>query len=273
MISGIGLRSEHFDEVLETHPKIDFLEIISENFTDSHGYLRNLLEKLRQDYPFACHGVSLSIGSTSELDQNFLKQLKYFSDFLQPWVVSDHLCWTGAHARSWFDLLPLPFTKESVENTVSRIQKAQEVLARPLAMENISTYLNFSKNEMSEHEFIRQVVQQSGCQLLLDVNNIYVNSINHGFDAYRYIRNIPAEAVVQYHLAGHENRGDFLFDTHDQPIDGRVWRLFEYALEVIGPRPTLIERDAKLPTLNELVAEADHAKILAIKKMEQMQHA
>ncbi|HEY4080879.1 MAG TPA: DUF692 domain-containing protein [Burkholderiaceae bacterium] len=262
---GLGLRTEHFaafGEPLANKP--DWLEIISENFMVPGGRPLVHLERFRRDYPLVMHGVSMSIGSTDPLSLDYLQALKALADRVQPAWVSDHLCWTGVDHRNLHDLLPLPYTEAALRHLGSRIAQVQEVLQRPLVLENVSSYVRFAHDEMSEADFIAALLRESGCQLLLDVNNVYVSSRNHGFDARGYIDLMPANQVVQIHLAGHEDRGDVVIDTHDHPVCEAVWQLYAYTLDRIGFKPTMIERDDDIPPLPVLLAELDHARRLAM---------
>ncbi len=262
---GLGLRTEHFAALSEAPAnKPDWLEIISENFMVPGGRPLVHLERLRRDYPVVMHGVSMSIGSTDPLNLGYLKELKALADRVQPAWVSDHLCWTGVDHRNLHDLLPLPYTEAALRHLCSRIAQVQEVMQRPLVLENVSSYVRFAHDEMSEAEFVAALLRESGCQLLLDVNNVYVSSRNHGFDARGYIDLMPAEQIVQIHLAGHEDRGDVVIDTHDHAVCQAVWQLYTYTLDRIGFKPTMIERDDDIPPLPVLLAELDQARQLAL---------
>ncbi|MDM4768175.1 DUF692 domain-containing protein [Pelomonas sp. SE-A7] len=262
---GLGLRVEHYQALAEpglAH-KPDWLEIISENYLVPGGKPLRHLENLRRDYPLVMHGVSLSIGSSDPLDLAYLDQLKALADRVEPGWVSDHLCWTGVDHRNLHDLLPLPLNRAMLEHLLPRIDQVQQHLGRRLVLENVSSYLQFADDELGEADFIAELARRSGCGLLLDVNNVYVSSRNHHFDPRAYIDRIPAEAVVQIHLAGHEDQGDLVIDTHDHPICEAVWQLYEYTLRRIGPRPSMIERDDHIPPLAELLMELEEARRLA----------
>jgi len=264
---GLGLRTEHyaaFAEPIHADLKPDWLEIISENFMVPGGAPLANLDRIRRDYPMVMHGVSLSIGSTDALNLDYLRELKALAQRVQPAWISDHLCWTGVDHRNLHDLLPMPYTEAALKHLVPRVAQVQDLLQRPLVLENVSSYVRFEADEMSEAEFIAALLNRSGCQLLLDVNNVYVSSRNHGFDASSYIDLMPAEQVVQIHLAGHEDRGDLVIDTHDHPVCEAVWQLYAYTLERIGMRPTMIERDDDIPPLDELLAELDRARQMAL---------
>lgn len=264
--AGIGLRAPHVDRVLAERPPIAWLEAHSENLFAAGGAMHKALEQLRGDYPLSLHGVGLSLGSADALDPQHLSRLAALVDHYQPTLVSEHLCWGalgGVHSN---DLLPLPLTGEAITLMVSRIQQVQDALGRELLVENISSYLRFADADYSEWDFVAEVVRRSGCGLLLDVNNIHVNSVNHGFDARQYLRAMPREAVREIHLAGFTAKSDLpvplLIDSHSRPVDNDVWRLYTHALEYLGPRPTLIEWDQDIPELEVLLAEAAHAQAL-----------
>jgi len=260
---GVGLRPTHYPH-LENQPKLEvnWFEAISENFMDSNGRPLEMLEFIRSNYPVALHGVSLNLANPDGLSDKYLDKLGKLVERIEPLIVSDHLCWTGTNAHgSIHDLLPLPYTQETVQVIVRNIESVQTRLKRPLAVENVSTYLRFKHSEMTEWDFVSQILKQTGCQLLLDVNNIYVNSQNHGFDPKVFIDAIPAGQVSQIHLAGHTDAGDYLFDTHSSPVSKDVWDLFEYTIRKISPStPILIEWDEDIPEFNKVQDEAKTAK-------------
>ncbi|MCF8197948.1 MAG: DUF692 domain-containing protein [Sulfuritalea sp.] len=260
---GLGLRSEHYRDFVESPQRVDWLEIISENYLVPGGKPLHFLDRIRRDYPMVMHGVSLSIGSSDPLDFNYLRQLKALAGRVEPAWISDHLCWTGTDAINLHDLLPLPYTEQCLRHVSARIVQVQDFLGRPLVMENASTYVTFQSDEISEWEFINELVQRSGCELLLDVNNVYVSSVNHGFDPHAFIDAIPVASVRQIHLAGHEDHGDYIIDTHDQSIVDPVWDLYAYTMKRTGFIPTMIERDDNIPPLTELIAELDMAREIA----------
>jgi len=260
---GLGLRNEHFDAVLSERPEVDWFEIISENFMVAGGKPRHYLDAIRARYPLAMHGVSLSIGSTDPLDLDYLAQLKRLADHVDPIWISDHLCWTGNGGFNSHDLLPLPYTEEAIAHVASRIGQVQDFLAREILIENVSSYVTFAGAEMDEAAFLAEIVRRSGCRILLDINNIYVSSRNHGFDADAYITALPAERIWQIHLAGHSDYGSYVIDTHDHPVRDEVWALYARTLGRIGPVTTMIERDDHMPPLAELVAELDRARAIA----------
>ena len=257
---GLGLRTEHFDAVLNEKPDVDWFEIISENFMVAGGKPRHYLDAIRSRYPLAMHGVSLSIGSTDPLDVDYLHELKQLAGQVEPIWISDHLCWTGNGGINSHDLLPLPYTEEAIAHVASRIGQVQDFLGREILIENVSTYVSFANAEMEEAEFLSEIARRSGCRILLDVNNIYVSSRNHGFDADAYVAALPAKKIWQIHLAGHSDYGDYVIDTHDHPVRDEVWALYARTLERIGQVTTMIERDDHIPPLAELVAELDHAR-------------
>jgi uncharacterized protein (UPF0276 family) len=260
---GLGLRPDYYDEILQTKPPVDWFEILSENYMVPGGKPLYYLDKLRAHYPLVMHGVSLSLGSTDPLDQTYLQALKRLVDRVEPHWVSDHLCWTGVHGINLHDLLPVPYTKDAVRHIVARIHYVQEFLGRPILIENVSSYLTYTQSELSEWAFILDIVRQSGCSILLDVNNVYVSSVNHGFNPLDYIHALPPNSVTQIHLAGHSNEGDYLIDTHDAPIVQEVWDLYAATIAHLGLISTMIERDDKMPPFESLLAEMNQAKSLA----------
>ncbi len=257
---GVGLRTQHFPYLLAQPARVDWLEIISENFIDSGGRPRHVLHQLAERYPIVMHGVSMSIGSTDPLNRNYVQRVKRLADEIQAVWVSDHLCWTGVAGVNTHDLLPLPLNEESLRHVVKRVATVQDLLERPLILENPSSYVTFAASTMPEHEFLAQLCHESGCGLLLDVNNVYVSSVNHEFDPVEYIRGIPANHVVQFHLAGHTNCGTHLIDTHDGPVIDLVWELYRLAVRHTGSVSTLLEWDAQIPEFPVLEAEINKAR-------------
>ncbi|MGH7197193.1 MAG: MNIO family bufferin maturase [Candidatus Omnitrophota bacterium] len=257
---GIGLRSQHYPVITESWPRMDWFEAISENYMDTGGRPLTILEKVRERYPVALHGTALSIGSADPLNEKYLERLKRLADRVEPFIVSDHLCWSGVNGQQLHDLLPLPFTEETIRFVVPRIERVQDFLGRRILLENISTYVTYRHSTMTEWEFTAEVARRSGCGLLMDINNIYVNSVNHRFDPRDFLKGIPAELVGQIHLSGHTDMGAFLFDTHSKPIIETVWELYEEALKLWGPVSTLIEWDEAIPPYEALAAEAKKAK-------------
>ncbi len=244
---GVGLRSVHFDHVLKQNPSVDWFEVISENYMDSQGRPRYVLEQIAERYPIVMHGVSLSIGSTEPLDFDYLRKLKRLASAVDARWISDHLCWTGIAGINTHDLLPLPYNEESLRHVIDRVSIVQDVLERPLVLENPSSYVTFVASTMSEAEFIARLADEADCGLLLDVNNVFVSARNHDFDPVEYLRSVPHERVVQMHLAGHTNCGTHLIDTHDGPVIDPVWELFRLAHLSTGGVSTLLEWDANIP--------------------------
>jgi len=257
---GVGLRRCHYARILDEYPPIDWFEVISENFMVEGGRPLYVLEGVRSHYPIVMHGVSLSIGSTDPLNLVYLKQLAATVRRFEPAWVSDHLCWTGVGGHNLHDLLPLPYTEEVVHHVAGRIREVQEILGRTILIENVSTYMEFACSRLSEWEFLSTVADEADCAILMDINNVFVNAFNHGFDAVRYIDSVPAERVVQFHLAGHRDHGSYLLDSHDHPIRSEVWRLYEHAVARFGRLPTLIEWDDNIPEFEVLSATADEAR-------------
>jgi uncharacterized protein len=257
---GLGLRPPHFNEFLDQDVPVDFVEVISENFLVPGGRPLHVLDRVRERYPVAMHGVSMSLGSADGVRPDYLSRLKTLADRVDPLWVSDHLCWTGIEGFNSHDLLPLPYTEEAMALVSANIRHAQEVLERPLLVENASTYLTFADDQMTEWEFITELTRRTGCYLLLDVNNIYVSGTNHGFDPFAYLAGIPADRVRQMHLAGHSKGRDLLIDTHDEPVPDPVWAIYQAACERFGPRASMIERDDNIPPLADLLAELDIAR-------------
>ncbi|MEP0338403.1 MAG: DUF692 domain-containing protein [Alphaproteobacteria bacterium] len=265
---GLGLRPQHFPDILgpdgdDSLGRVDWFEIISENFMAVGGMpLRNLMA-VRERRPMAMHGVSLSIGAPVPLDDDYLKNLKSLADLIDPAVVSDHLCWTGAHGVNLHDLLPLPLTEETLNHVAARVGRVQDALGRRIALENASTYVTFTSDTMDEWDFLAELTGRADCDLLLDINNVYVSAFNHGFDAADYLAGIPKDRVRQIHLAGHEHNGDHIVDTHDAPVVDAVWDLYRAAVARFGAVPTMIERDANIPPFADLVEELGAARRLA----------
>lgn len=260
---GLGLRPDHYETIIKEKPKaIDWFEIISENFMVSGGKPLYYLDKIRADYPMVMHGVSLSIAGNHDIDYAYLDQLKTLIQRVQPLWVSDHLAWTRGNAHHLHDLLPVPYTKDSFNHVLERIQRVQDYLGRPLLLENPSTYVSFRHSTMTEYEFLNQLCQQAGCLLLLDINNIFVSCENHRWDAKTYIDHIDSQAVWQHHLAGHTYNasGKIIIDTHDMPVRDEVWDLYAYAVQRLGKVSTMIERDDNIPALAELIDELNYAK-------------
>lgn len=257
---GVGLRSPHVAHILAHGAQVDWFEVISENYIDNHGYARAALDRIAASTPLVMHGVSLSIGSSDPIDFVYLAKLKALARELSPVWVSDHLCWTGAASLNTHDLLPLPLNEATLRHVTARLRVVQDYLERPLVIENPSTYLEFAHSSMAESEFLARLANDADCGLLLDVNNVYVSAFNHGFDAQAYIRQLPSERIVQIHLAGPRDCGDYLVDTHDAPVPAPVWELYALAQQLTGGVATLLEWDANLPTYPELLAELHKAR-------------
>lgn len=260
---GLGLRTEHYSDFLGGSQPVDWLEIVSENFMVPGGKPLFVLDQIRERYPIAMHGVSLSIGAADGLDDAYLAALKKLERRVNPLWVSDHLCWTGIRGINTHDLLPLPYHEEALAHVVRQIKQVQDVLERPLLIENVSSYVSFSDSTLSEWDFLRTVCEEADCLLLLDINNIYVSSFNHDFNPLTYLHSIPPRRVQQIHLAGHTHNGDHIVDTHDHPVIESVWELYRAACEYIGPVATMIERDDHIPPLGELLMELDHARSIS----------
>lgn len=257
---GIGLRKEHFDVVLSERPPVPFFEVISENFMVPGGRPLQVLERVRRDYPIAMHGVSLSLGSAEPLDRGYLARLSVLADRIEPAIVSDHLCWTSLGGHNSHDLLPLPFTEEAVTFVSDKIREVQDVLGRRILVENISSYVEHRESTLSEADFVTAVLEEADCDLLLDVNNLYVNARNHGLDPVETLDLLPPSRVKQIHLAGHEDHGAYVIDTHDGPVCDAVWGLYRQAIDRFGPVPTLIEWDANVPPFCRVMDEARRAE-------------
>ncbi|MDQ3331654.1 MAG: DUF692 domain-containing protein [Planctomycetota bacterium] len=257
---GVGLRTVHFDHILRHNPAVDWFEIISENFMDSGGRPRYILEQIAERYPVVMHGVSLSIGSADALDVDYLRRLKNLADTVGARWVSDHICWTGVAGRNTHDLLPVPFDETTLRHVIDRIRIVQDVMERPFVLENPSSYVEFTRSTMPEWEFVSRMADEADCGLLLDVNNVYVSARNHDFDAEHFIRSLPHQRVVQFHLAGHTDLGTHCIDTHDGHVVDPVWSLYRLAHELTGGVSTLLEWDAQIPPFPVLHAEVLKAK-------------
>jgi hypothetical protein len=260
---GLGLRVDHYETILTTRPAVDWFEALTENYLVPGGKPLHVLTRIREHYPVVMHGVSLSIGSTAELDREYLAQVKALAARIEPAWISDHLCWTGTGGKNTHDLLPLPYTDEALRHVVDRVRTVQDILGRRILLENVSSYVSFRDSRLTEWDFLRTVAEEADGLSLLDVNNIYVSSINHEFDPHVYLQAIPTARVQQIHLAGHENHGEYLIDTHDQPVPDPVWTLYEAAVRRFGRVSTMIERDANIPSLDELQRELASARALA----------
>jgi hypothetical protein len=260
---GLGLRPKHYTAILRSAPRVDWFEASSENYMIPGGRPLHFLMRIRECYPVVLHGVSLSVGSADPLDRAYLKELKTLARRVQPAWISDHLCWTGVGGRNLHDLMPLPYTEEALRHVAARVREVQDFLGRRLLLENVSSYVAYRDSAMSEWDFLAALCREADCDLLLDVNNIYVSAFNHEFDPIEYLDGIPPGRVRQIHLAGHDHCGDLIIDTHDAPVIGPVWDLYAEALRRFGAVPTMIERDASIPPLGTLVRELDRARAIA----------
>jgi len=258
--AGIGLRRQHFQDILADRPEVGWLEVIPENFINRGGYCADAIKRIGEVYPLVAHGVSLSIGSTDPLDREHLGQLKRFCDDVgSPWV-SDHLCFTMVDHVNLNDLIPLPFREETVRHVASRVKVVHEFLERPFLLENVTYYMTPSRSQMSEAQFVGAILEEADCGLLLDVSNVVLNSKNHGYDPREFIRSLPAERIGQLHLGGYEQYGDVLLDTHAKPVSDETWDLYKFVIEQIGRTSVLVEWDAEIPSLARLCQEADMAQ-------------
>jgi uncharacterized protein (UPF0276 family) len=256
---GVGLRTVHYGHILSKEPEVDFFEAITENFLDTGGRPRHILDRVAGRYPVVLHGVSMSIGGTDPVDLGYLRKVKALATRVKARWVSDHLCFTGVSGRNTHDLLPLPYNEETLRHVVNRAKRVSEVLERPLVLENPSSYAEFRSSTMSEAAFFARLLEEADCGMLLDVNNVYVSSVNHGFDPVAYLDALPADRVVQYHLAGHTDKGAYLLDTHSARMKKEVWRLYAHAIARTGPRATLYEWDEDIPAFATVHAEAKKA--------------
>lgn len=258
---GLGLRSDHYNTILETTPNnVDWFEAITEDYMIDGGNPLHFLRSVREKYPVVLHGVSMSLGSMDPLDGDYLKRLKTLLDDIQPPWFSDHLCWTGVNGKNLHDLMPLPYTEEALNHVVSKISQVQEYVGRQMLIENVSSYITYEADEMSEWEFVSEVLKRADCLMLMDVNNIYVSGFNHDFDPKTYIDAIPVERVQQFHMAGHTNLETHIIDTHDDSIIDEVWDLYRYAAKHVGKVSVMIERDGNIPELPELLDELAQAR-------------
>jgi hypothetical protein len=268
---GLGLRTNHFDHVLNTRPDIDWFEILSENYMVAGGKPKYYLEAIAEQYPIVMHGVSMSIGSTDPLDMEYLTALKKLANDVQPKWISDHICWTSIHGVNSHDLLPLPYTEETINHVAERVRTVQDFLGRRILLENVSSYLSYKDSTMDEWTFLNAVAEQADCLVLLDINNIYVSARNHHFDPVTYLNKIEPKRVQQFHLAGHSDYGDYVIDTHDHDVPDSVWDLYGTALERFGAVSTMIERDGNIPEFSGLEQELNIARDIAIKTLPGLQ--
>ena len=264
---GIGLRPKHFPRVWDGTARTDWFEVISENFMIRGGRPLAVLERARALAPLVLHGVSLSLGSTDSFNDTYLHDLRALIHRFEPAWVSDHLCWGSVGGHYAHDLLPLPYTEEALAHVIERVQIVQDRLGRQILIENVSSYLTFTHSRMPEWEFLGAIAEHADCGILLDVNNVYVSAINHGFDPQQYLRALPVERIGQIHLAGHSNRGTHLLDTHDGLVITPVWNLYRLAARLFGRVSTLIEWDDKVPELDIVCAEAERARLIEAEEM------
>jgi uncharacterized protein (UPF0276 family) len=260
---GLGLRKEHYQSILDEKPAVDWFEAISENYLVPGGKPLYFLDRIREHYPLALHGVSLNIGSSDPLDRSYLSQLKALANRVEPSWMSDHLCWTGLDGINAHDLLPLPYTEEAVQHVAERVMQVQDWLGRRILLENVSSYLGYRDSRMTEWEFLASVAEAADCLILLDINNIYVSAINHGLDPEAYLDGVPGERVQQFHLAGHSDYGSHIIDTHDAAIIDAVWALYEKAVRRFGDVSCMIERDDNIPPLQTLLDELQRVRRIA----------
>lgn len=265
---GLGLRPPHYRDIVDRRPAVDWFEVLSENYMVAGGKPLYYLDRIRADYPVVMHGVSLSIGSSEPLDQRYLADLKRLAARIEPRWISDHLCWTGIGGLNLHDLLPLPYTEEGIVHVADRVSRVQDYLGQQILLENVSSYVSWQASTLSEWDFLTAVAERADCLVLLDVNNIYVSSRNHGFDPQAFLAGIPVERVRQIHLAGHSRNGELLIDTHDHPVPDPVWELYAAAVRRFGAVPTMIERDADIPPLDELLAELETARRFSAQALE-----
>jgi uncharacterized protein len=260
---GLGLRVEHYEALLANPGKVEWLEVVSENYMVNGGLPLVWLDRFRERFPLVMHGVSMSIGSTDPLDEDYLARLAALARRIEPAWVSDHLCWTGVQGINLHDLMPLPYTEEALEHVVSRIKRVQDTLKRRILLENVSSYISFADSQLTEWEFLAAVAERADCLILLDINNVHVSARNHGFSSMDYLRGIPVSRVQQFHLAGYEQGEQLIIDTHDAPVSNAVWDLYVEAVRRFGRVSTMIERDDNFPPLAELMTELEHARALA----------
>jgi uncharacterized protein (UPF0276 family) len=260
---GLGLRVDHYEALLAKPAQVQWLEVVSENYMVDGGLPLVWLDRFRERYPLVMHGVSMSIGSTDPLDEDYLARLAALAQRVEPAWVSDHLCWTGVQGINLHDLMPLPYTEEALSHVVSRVQRVQDRLKRRILLENVSSYVSFAQSQLTEWEFLAEVAERADCLILLDINNVHVSATNHGFSALDYLRGMPVSRVQQFHLAGYEQGEQLIIDTHDAAVSNAVWDLYVQAVRRFGRVSTMIERDDHFPPLPALIAELEHARALA----------
>lgn len=274
---GLGLRPQHYaeilDPVLDGRCPVDWFEIISENYMEAGGQPKRKLEEICERFPVVMHGVSMSIASTAPLNMDYLAKLKALAERIKPKWISDHLCWTGVHGINLHDLLPVPYNEEALNHVVERIGRVQDYLGQRIAIENISSYLEYQQSEIPEWEFVAEMARRADCWLVLDVNNVYVNSFNHDFDPEAFLKSIPGERVIQFHVAGHTHMESHIIDTHDAEVCLEVWDLYALALKLYGPVSTMIERDDNIPSFKELSDELAIARRIASATLPELANA
>lgn len=259
---GIGLRSPHYEYIKLKRPTVPWFEVLIDNYLGRGGQIQQHLIDVCEHYPITFHGVGMSLGSTDPLDMRYLALLKQMMTDYQPVQLSDHLCWTGLHDQYSHDLLPMPYTKEAARHLATRIEQVQDYLGQRILVENVSSYLQYRQSEMSEAEFVASICELADCDLLLDINNVYVSAFNHGFDSIAYINTMPAKRIKEIHLAGYEDQGHYLLDTHGHQVYQPVWDLYTHAMNTFGAIPTLIEWDTKIPNFPVLQQEARQAELI-----------
>jgi uncharacterized protein (UPF0276 family) len=260
---GLGLRPDHYESILSDRPAVDWFEALTENYLVAGGKPLHYLARIRERYPVVLHGVSMSIGGTDPIDVGYVAAVRALAGRIESAWISDHLCWTGTDGLNLHDLLPLPYTDETLRHLASRVQQVQDALGCRILLENVSTYVSFQASRIPEWEFLSELAVRADCLLLLDINNVYVNSVNHAFDPLVFLDALPIDRVRQIHLAGHEDHGTHIVDTHDAPIVEAVWKLYTHAARRFGQVATMIERDAHIPPLADLISELDHARRIA----------
>jgi uncharacterized protein (UPF0276 family) len=256
---GLGLRTRHYGEILETRPAVPWFEVLVDNYAHGEGPPLHYLERIREHYPMVFHGVGMSLGSTDPLDREYLSSVRALAGRIAPAWISEHLAWTSVGGRHFHELLPLPFDDESVRNVAARISEVQDFFGEQILVENSASYMAFERSCLSEAEFVNAVLAEADCALLLDVNNVYVNASNHGFDPVAYLESMPRERVRQMHLAGYDDHGHYLIDAHGSPVSAPVWGLYEQALALFPGVPTCIEWDKDVPPLATLLSEMERA--------------
>lgn len=264
---GLGLRPSHYQDILDQQPAVDWFEALTENYLVSGGKPLYYLEQIRAHFPVVLHGVSMSIGASEPLNLDYLHQVKQLAQRIDAAWISDHLCWTGTQGINLHDLMPLPYTEEAIKHVASRVTQVQDILGRRILLENVSSYVTYCDSQLTEWDFLNAIAETADCLILLDINNIHVSAFNHGFNPLDYLSGISPQRVRQFHLAGHQNHGDYIIDTHDEPVIDAVWNLYAAALRRFGPVSTMIERDDNIPPLVDLLKELDQARRIGTKAL------